>query len=228
MTPWVVLDTAPIPGTDGETLRLLQRGHEFSIQIAHNELMNSRLSGSEEALATLSAARIGGRAKARVLVGGYGMGFTLRAGLDALGADATLVVAELVPAVLAWGRGPLAHIAKEALSDPRVEAREADVVALIRSASRAYDAILLDVDNGPEGLTRADNDRLYDAGGLAAARGALRPGGVLAVWSAHSDPAFTQRLVRAGFDVEAVPVRAGRGRGARHTVWLAVRPERGR
>jgi len=130
--------------------------------------------------------------------------------------------------VLAWGRGPLAHIAKEALSDPRVEAREGDVAALIRSASGAYDAILLDVDNGPDGLTRAGNDRLYEAAGLAAARGALRPGGVLAVWSAHPDEAFTQRLGRAGFAVETVPVRAGRGRGARHTIWLATRPERGR
>ena len=227
MIPWVHLDTAAIPG-DGGTLKLMQRGHEFSIMLGANELMNSRLSGSEEALATLTAARIGSRAGAKVLIGGFGMGFTLRAALDALGPDAKLVVAELVPAVLAWGRGPLAHISADALSDPRVEAREADVAALIRSSALAWDAILLDVDNGPEGLTRADNDRLYDAGGLAAARSALRPGGVLAVWSAHPDPAFTQRLVRAGFAVEAVPVRAGRGRGARHTIWLAVRPERGR
>ncbi|KQP10983.1 spermidine synthase [Methylobacterium sp. Leaf99] len=227
MIPWVALDTAPIPGTTDE-LRLLQRGHEFLIRIGRDDLMNSRLSGSEEALATLTAARIGGRAGAKILIGGFGMGFTLRAALDALGPDARLVVAELVPAVLAWGRGPLAHISADSLSDPRVEAREADVAGLIRSSALAWDAILLDVDNGPEGLTRAENDRLYDAGGLAAARNALRPGGVLAVWSAHPDPAFTQRLVRAGFAVEAVPVRAGRGRGARHTVWLAVRPERGR
>ena len=225
MIPWVALDTAPIPGTTDE-LRLLQRGHEFLIRIGRDDLMNSRLSGSEEALATLTAARIGGRAGAKILIGGFGMGFTLRAALDALGADARLVVAELVPAVLAWGRGPLAHISADSLSDPRVEAREADVAGLIRSSALAWDAILLDVDNGPEGLTRAENDRLYDAGGLAAARNALRPGGVLAVWSAHPDPAFTQRLARGGFRVEAVGVRAGRARGARHTIWLAERPVR--
>jgi len=223
--PWVVLDTAPIPG-GSESLRLLQRGTEFSIQLGHNELMNSRLSGSEEALATLTATRLGMRKDARWLIGGYGMGFTLRATLDALTPDARIVLAELVPAVLDWGRGPLAAISSEALSDPRVEARIADVVGLIRDNRGAYDAILLDVDNGPDGLTRKANDRLYDAAGLAAARAALRPGGVLAVWSAHPDPAFTQRLSRSGFTVEAVGVRAGRSRGARHTIWLAERPGR--
>lgn len=227
MIPWVALDTAPIPGDSGE-LRLLQRGTEFSIRIGHNELMNSRLSGSEEALATLSCARIGSRPHARLLIGGYGMGFTLRAALDALTAEARIVVAELVPAVLTWGRGPLAHIARDALSDPRVETYEGDVVTAIRAGSLAYDAILLDVDNGPEGLTRLANDRLYDASGLAAARAALRPGGLLAVWSAHPDAAFTQRLARAGFAVEEAHVRAGRSRGARHTIWLATRPERRR
>lgn len=225
MIPWTVLDTAPIPGDPGH-LRLLQRGTEFSIQLGHNELMNSRLSGSEEALATLACARVGTRAGARFLVGGFGMGFTLRAALDGLAADARIVLAELVPAVLAWGRGPLAPIAGDPLADPRVEAREADVVGVIRAASGAFDAILLDVDNGPDGLTRAANDRLYDAAGLAAARTALRPGGILAVWSAHPDPAFTQRLRRGGFSVEEVGVRAGRSRGARHTIWLAERPAR--
>ena len=203
----------------------MRRGSEFSIQLDRNELMNSRLSGSEEALARLSAERIAGEPAPRVLIGGYGMGFTLRAALDALADDARIVLAELVPAVLAWGRGPLASVARDALADPRVEAREADVVGLIRAAG-GYDAILLDVDNGPDGLTRAANDRLYDAAGLAAARAALRPGGVLAVWSAHPDPAFTQRLRRAGFSVAEVGVRAGRARGARHTIWLAERPRR--
>jgi spermidine synthase len=136
------------------------------------------------------------------------------------------VLAELVPAVLDWGRGPLAGLSSEALSDPRAEARVADVAAVIRAGRGTYDAILLDVDNGPDGLTRRANDRLYDAAGLAAARAALRPGGVLAVWSAHPDPAFTQRLARGGFRVEAVAVRAGRARGARHTIWLAERPAR--
>jgi spermidine synthase len=214
--PWVVLDTAPVPG-GSESLRLLQRGTEFSIQLGHNELMNSRLSGSEEALATLSAARLGPRQGARWLIGGY---------LDALGADARILLAELVPAVLDWGRGPLAAVSSDALADPRVDAQVADVAGLIRSGRAAYDAILLDVDNGPDGLTRSANDRLYDASGLAAARAALRPGGVLAVWSAHPDPAFTQRLARSGFGVEEVGVRAGRSRGARHTIWLAERPRR--
>jgi spermidine synthase len=221
--PWVVLDTAPVPG-GSEPLRLLQRGSEFSIQLGHNELMNSRLSGSEEALATLTAARLGNRPEVCWLIGGYGMGFTLRAALNALPAEARIVLAELVPAVLDWGRGPLAGVSSEALSDPRAEARVADVAAVIRAGRGSYDAILLDVDNGPDGLTRRANDQLYDAAGLAAARAALRPGGVLAVWSAHPDPAFTQRLARGGFRVEAVGVRAGRSRGARHTIWLAERP----
>ncbi|WP_264050193.1 spermidine synthase [Methylobacterium flocculans] len=225
MIPWVVLDTAPIPG-GSESLRLLQRGTEFSIQLGHNELMNSRLSGSEEALATLSAARVGARRNACWLIGGYGMGFTLRAALDALADDARIVLAELVPAVLDWGRGPLAGIASDALLDPRVAARVADVAEVIRAGRSTYDAILLDVDNGPDGLTRSANDRLYDPAGLAAARAALRPGGVLAVWSAHPDAAFTQRLSRSGFRVEEVGVRAGRSRGARHTIWLAARPDR--
>ena len=225
MIPWVVLDTAPIPGGT-ESLRLLQRGTEFSIQLGHNELMNSRLSGSEEALATLTAARVGARRGTRWLIGGYGMGFTLRAALDALTEDARIVLAELVPAVLDWGRGPLAGVASDALGDPRVEARVADVAEAIHTGRGLYDAILLDVDNGPDGLTRSANDRLYDAAGLAAARTALRPGGVLAVWSAHPDPAFAQRLARGGFRVEEVGVRAGRKRGARHTIWLAARPER--
>jgi spermidine synthase len=223
--PWVVLDTAPVPG-GSESLRLLQRGTEFSIQLGHNELMSSRLSGSEEALATLSAASLGPRQQARWLIGGYGMGFTLRAALDALGADARILLAELVPAVLDWGRGPLAAVSSDALADPRVDAQVADVAGLIRSGRAAYDAILLDVDNGPDGLTRSANDRLYDASGLAAARAALRLGGVLAVWSARPDPAFTQRLARSGFGVEEVGVRAGRSRGARHTIWLAERPRR--
>ena len=220
MIPWLVLDTAPIPGDAGQ-LRLLQRGTEFSIQLGHNELMNSRLSGSEKALATLAAERVGGRVGARFLIGGLGMGFTLRAALDALRPDAELVVAELVPNVVDWVRGPLRDLSADALSDQRVALRIGDVVAAIRADSSAYDAILLDVDNGPDGLTRPENDRLYNELGLASAMAALRPGGVLAVWSAHPDRHFTQRLRRAGFGVEEVPVRANVTSGARHTIWLA-------
>ncbi|GJD94288.1 spermidine synthase [Methylobacterium iners] len=227
MIPWTLLDTIPIPGEAG-TLRLFRRGSEFAIRLGDNELMNSRLSGSEEALATLACGRIGARAGAHVLIGGLGMGFTLRAALAALGPDAAITVAELVPGVVAWARGPLAEVSGRGLDDSRVAIREGDVAEAIRTARGAYDAILLDVDNGPDGLTRPSNDRLYHAVGLSAARNALRPGGVLAVWSAAPDAAFTRRLAQAGFAVETVTVRARAGRGgARHTIWLAARSGRG-
>jgi spermidine synthase len=220
MIPWVLLDRAEVPGDGGE-LRLMRRGAEFSIRLGRSELMNSRLHGSEEALATLACARIGNRAQPRLLIGGLGMGFTLRAALDALGAAARIVVAELVPAVVAWNRGPLAAVSGQALSDPRVAVRETDVARLIREPS-AYDAMLLDVDNGPAALSRKANDRLYDLDGLRAARTALRPRGVLAIWSAAPDRAFAQRLRHAGFAVDEVRVRARGDRGgARHIVWLA-------
>ena len=222
MVPRVLLGTAQVPG--GGELRLLQRGAEFSIMLGANELMNSRLSGSEEALAEQACDRIGARPGARMLIGGLGMGFTLRAALARLGADAEVAVAEIVPAVVEWARGPMAALHGESLTDPRTRIFEGDVAAAI--AEGAWDAILLDVDNGPDGISRPGNDRLYGAAGLARARAALRPGGVLAVWSAHPDPAFTQRLARGGFRVEAVGVRAGRARGARHTIWLAERPAR--
>ncbi|WP_187972671.1 hypothetical protein [Aquibium microcysteis] len=222
MIPWIQLDSARVPG--GGELRLKQRGGEFSIMLGTNELMNSRLSGSEEALAKLACARIGGRAAPHVLIGGLGMGFTLRAALAALGPGARVTVAELVPEVVAWARGPMAPIFEGSLDDPRVLVREHDVADLIRSAKASYDAILLDVDNGPEGLSRAANDALYDRAGLAAARAALRPGGVLAVWSSGPDAGFTRRLGQAGFDVEETRARARRGGGgARHVIWLAVR-----
>lgn len=222
MIPWVLLDTAKVP--DGEVeLRLKRRGTEFSIMSGTTELMNSRLSGSEQALATLSIARLGDRRRPHMLIGGLGMGFTLRAALAALPPDARVTVAELVPAVVAWARGPMAEIFGTSLTDPRVDLREGDVGELIRARRAAYDAIVLDVDNGPDGLTRAANDGLYDAGGLHAARAALRSGGVLAVWSSAPDGRFTQRLRRAGFAVEEKTVRANGSRGgARHTIWLAT------
>lgn len=222
MIPWEELDSAAVPGGH-EPLRLKRRGGEFSIMLGSNELMNSRLSGSEEALATLSSARLAGRPRPAILIGGLGMGFTLRAALAALGPDARLVVAELVPAVVAWARGPMAELFAGSLDDPRVEIREADVADLISAGSGVYDAILLDVDNGPDGLSRSGNDRLYNTAGLAAARVALKPAGVLAVWSAHPDRAFSARLRRSGFLVEEVATRARGKRGARHTIWLATR-----
>ena len=227
MIPWSLLATAPVPGGGGE-LRLLRRGAEFSIRLGVAELMNSRLSGSEEALAVLACERIRHRGRPRVLIGGLGMGFTLRAALAALDASARIEVAELVPAVVQWAEGPMAEIFGGSLRDPRVRVALADVAAIIRAAATAYDAILLDVDNGPEGMTRQANDRLYDARGLAAARSALRPGGVLAVWSSGPDRRFTQRLRDAGFAAEEIPTRARGARGgARHVIWLATRPERG-
>ncbi|MBU4433349.1 MAG: spermidine synthase [Alphaproteobacteria bacterium] len=223
MIPWEQLDTATVPG-DGVDLRLMRRGTEYSIMAGPIELMNSRLSGSEEAMATLAFDRIGQRAGARILIGGLGLGFTLRAALAAFGPDARIIVAELVPAVVAWARGPLGGLHGDSLDDPRVEIFQGDVGALIREADSVYDAVLLDVDNGPGGLSRKGNDSLYDQGGLAAARRALRPGGVLEVWSSTRDSDFTRRLGRAGYAVEEVGARAHKGRGARHVIWIATRP----
>ena len=203
----------------------MRRGTEFSIMLGHNELMNSRLGGSEKALAAMACERIRARERPRVLIGGLGMGFTLRAALAALGTEAQIVVAELVPAVVAWARNSMVEIFGNSLTDPRVRIREADVGHLIRTGRSPFDAILLDVDNGPEGLTRESNDRLYDLEGLSAARSMLRSGGVLAVWSSGPNLNFAQRLRRAGFDVEEVRVRStGMRGGARHVIWISTRP----
>lgn len=223
MIPWVLLDTAKIPGDRGD-LRLKRRAAEFSIMLGSNELMNSRLSGSEGALARLSCLRLRGRQRPQILIGGLGMGFTLRAALAELGPDAQVTVAELIPAVVAWARGPMAEVFGDSLTDPRVSIVDGDVGNLIRSSRSTYDGILLDVDNGPEGLTRKANDSLYDLPGLSSARTALTPGGVLAVWSSAPNNAFTQRLHKAGFGVEEVNARArGTRRGARHTIWIATK-----
>jgi spermidine synthase len=219
MLPWIQLDSATIPGDGGE-LRLKQRGQEFSIMLGSNELMSSRLSGSEEALATLSQEKIASRATPSMLIGGLGMGFTLRAALAVLPEKAKVTVAELVPAVVSWARGPMADVFKGCLDDPRTDIHVGDVAELIRAKKAAYDAILLDVDNGPDGLTRASNDRLYSGAGLSAAREALTPGGILAVWSAHPDEGFTRRLRSGGFEVEVVHTRANGKRGAKHVIWL--------
>ncbi len=223
MIPWSLLDTAPVPG-GSETLRLKQRGTEFSIMLGQNELMNSRLSGSEEALATLACEKLHARKAPKILIGGLGMGFTLRAALAALPKDASIAVAELVPTVVKWARGPMAEVFDDSLTDPRVTIHETDVGKLIRGSRAAFDAILLDVDNGPEGLTRNSNDALYSFAGLNAAHAALKARGVLAVWSATPSPNFLQRLRKAGFDVDEVKVRANGSRGgARHIVWTATR-----
>ena len=225
MIPWLQIDTARVPGADVE-LRLMRRGDEFSMMLGPNELMNSRLSGSEEALATLACRRLEAVKRPCLLIGGLGMGFTLRAALAVLGSEARIVVAELVPAVIAWARGPMAGVFGNSLNDPRASLVSADVMEVIRSHASAFDAILLDVDNGPEGLVRKANDALYNLTGLKAIRRALRPGGVLAVWSSGPNPSFSRRLCDAGFDVNEVAVRATTKRkGARHVIWFATRPE---
>jgi spermidine synthase len=215
-----LLATARVPG--GEELRLFRRDRDFMIVLDRNELMNSRMSGSEEQLATLTVARLRNSANPRVLIGGYGMGFTLRAALAVLPAGALVVVAELVPEIIAWARGPMAELTAGCLDDPRVAVVEGDVAAVIAAGRGSFDAILLDVDNGPDGLTRAGNDGLYSAPGLAAAKAALVRGGILAVWSAGDDPAFTRRLCANGFAATTTKVRArSNGKGAQHTIWLA-------
>jgi len=223
MTPWILLDSAQVPGNGGE-LRLYRRGNEFSIKIVgRGELMNSRVHGSEDALAEHTCARLAGCLKPQLLIGGLGMGFTLAAALRHAGDQAQVVVAELVPAVVAWNRGLLGEQAGHPLRDPRVTVREGDVARLLIAGQQAYDAILLDVDNGPEGLTRRENDWLYSTNGLNAAYAVLRPRGVLAVWSAGPDQAFMQRLRKVGFEVDEVRVRAHGSKGARHIIWLAKR-----
>ena len=222
MIPWEQLDRAPIPGS-ADDLQLWRRGDEFSIRISGyaSELMNSRLFTSEQMLAKLACAVIRERLAPRVLIGGLGMGFTLGAALGALGPQAQVTVAELVPQVVEWNRGPLGECAGRPLDDPRCSVQVADVAELLRVPGARYDAVLLDVDNGPEGMTQAANGWLYAAAGLTAIRRVLTPGGVLAVWSAEPDPAFEARLTRARFTTTTHTVRARPGKGARHTIWLA-------
>ena len=224
MIPRELLGTAQVPG-GAEELRLYRHDRDFIIALDRNELMSSRMSGSEMALATMTCDRIAGRKKPYLLIGGYGMGFTLRAALEALGKDARITVAELVPEIIAWAQGPMVDLAAGCLDDPRVDLVLGDVGALIASCTGSYDAILLDVDNGPDGLTCEDNAQLYTKQGLRAARLALKPGGILAVWSATKDPAFTARLARAGFEVEELGVRArSNGKGPMHVIWFAKAP----
>ncbi|KQT57243.1 hypothetical protein ASG52_04070 [Methylobacterium sp. Leaf456] len=222
MNGWLHLGTGPVPG-GGKSLDLMQRGREFSIVVENKELMNSTRGHSEEALASLACAHLVERPDARVLIGGLGMGFTLRAALRALGPQAKVVVAELVPAVAAWARGPLAEVFRGCLDDPRVALREIDVNRLVQAGAEAWDAILLDVDNGPEGLMRRANDRLYDEWGLKRAQWALKPGGVLGVWSGTPDRKFKARLQRMGFSVEETRIPASGTSGPRHVVWIATR-----
>ena len=223
MTPWELLGKAVVPGQTGE-LRLYRRGADFSIRADGQELMNSRMHGSEDALAELACGKLSGRPLPRVLIGGLGMGFTLATALRVMHKTARIDVVELVPAVVAWNKGPLGELAGRPLEDTRVVLHDGDVIRLLRTEKDAFDAVLLDVDNGPEALTRKSNNWLYSPAGLRKIHEALKPRGVLAVWSAGPHPVFVQRLRHAGFSVEEVLVRARDGtRGGHHLIWLAIR-----
>ncbi len=222
MIPRVLIATANIP--DGDTLRLFQHGGDFMIVLDRNELMNSRMSGSEEDLASMACDRLGDRPSPHILIGGYGMGFTLRKALACVGPNARITVAEIVPEIVDWARGPMADLTAGCLDDPRVALLNGDVAFVIEDHQATYDAILLDVDNGPDGLVRDENNRIYSKTGLARARAALRPGGVLAIWSAAPDSVFMNRLRRARFDVEEVVTHArANGKGPRHVIWFATK-----
>lgn len=230
MNKMELLDTTPIPNNGGE-LKLFRHGDDFSIRVVGTraggggELMNSRMHGSEDKLAEFACDKVRARTSPRVLVGGLGMGFTLAAALRHIGPRGEVVVAELVPGVVEWNRGPLGECAGRPLDDARARVHVGDVAELIRGEHGGFDAILLDVDNGPEGLTHKANDWLYSPEGLKTAQSALRPRGVLAVWSAGPDPRFTIRLKKCGYAVQEVNVRAHGNKGARHLIWLATKPQ---
>lgn len=218
-----LVDTARIPGEERE-LGLYQRGADYFIRIVGGQdLMNTRAHASEDALGELACRGLERRPAARVLIGGLGMGFTLSAALTSLAADAEVVVAEIVPGVVEWNRSVLGSFSGRPLDDPRTRLHTADVTVLLQSERTGFDAIILDVDNGPDGLTRDSNEWLYSRAGLTILFAALRPGGVLSIWSAGPDRAFTARLRSAGFDVREEVVRAHAGKGARHVIWIATR-----
>lgn len=223
MKRFVLLDTAPIPDTTG-ALCLFEYGEDFVIKIAGGDggqLMNTRMHGSEDALAAIPCRKVAGRPQPRVLIGGLGMGFTLASALQHLGANAEVAVAELVPGVVEWNRGALGAKSGYPLLDPRTRLIQGDVAAELNAVQQGYDAIMLDVDNGPEGLTQRRNSWLYSAEGLRRCFQALRPKGILAVWSASADRRFADKVRKAGFKVEEVQVYAHGNRGTRHTIWIA-------
>jgi len=221
MLPWQRLDSVKIPGEAG-SLELYKRDQEFSIRLDNYELMNSRRHGSEDALAELCCKKIKSQLSPRVLIGGLGMGFTLAAALNHLASKAEVVVAELVGAVIRWNQEDLGKLSNNPLNDPRVTVIEADVAQIIKNEQTGFTAILLDVDNGPEGLTRAENDQLYGLNGLITSRQALSENGILAIWSAGPDKRFSKRLKKAGFKVEEFQIKPHRGAGGKkHTIWLA-------
>ena len=226
MLPWEIVDRARVE--DGTELVLARRGEEWVVRVGGRVLMSSRQHGSEDALSALALGRLAPRqgGERTVLIGGLGLGYTLRAALDRLGPGARAVVAEISPELVAWNRGPVSHLAGRPLDDPRVRLQVGDVAGRIAEAHGAFDAILLDVDNSPSSMVLAGNDRLYGDRGVRDCREALRAGGVLAVWSAGPDEAYLERLARAGFEAEArvVPARGAGAGGARHVVFLASKP----
>ncbi|MBT99291.1 MAG: hypothetical protein CL902_11800 [Dehalococcoidia bacterium] len=225
MIPWILLGTAQT-SRNGEQLRLYQRDTEFSIKADSQELMNSQVHGSEDALAKLACEKITNYPDVRVLVGGLGLGYTLRAALNELKRDAEVVVAEIVPEVLEWNQKFLGHLAEHPLEDGRVKVQLEDVAEVIKAGRNDYNAIMLDVDNGPQAMFQEGNDWIYTNNGLQTSFDALRPKGVLSIWSTDPDPAFTKRLIRTGFKAEEVKVRARSGRkgGGHYFVWVATRP----
>jgi len=225
LIPWKHLGTAKT-SRNGAELRLYQRDNEFSIKADSQELMNSQVHGSEDALAKLACEKITNHPEVRVLVGGLGLGYTLRAALNELKRDAKVVVAEIVPEVLEWNQKFLGHLADHPLEDGRVEVQLEDVAEVIKADRNYYNAIMLDVDNGPQAMFQEGNDWVYTNNGLQTSFDALRPKGVLSIWSTDSDPAFTKRLIRTGFKVEEVKARARSGRkgGGHYFVWVATRP----
>ena len=225
MKRFVLLDTTPIPN-DGGALCLFEYGDDFVIKLQSGkggQLMNSRMHGSEDALAAIPCKRIASRPNASVLIGGLGMGFTLASALEHLGSEARVSVAELVPGVIEWNRGPLGAKAGHPLQDSRTTVIRSDVADVLKVSAQGFDAIMLDIDNGPEGLTHQGNTWLYSLNGLAACARALRPGGLLAVWSASMDRQFPARMSQAGFDIEQFQVHAHGNRGAKHTIWIGTR-----
>jgi spermidine synthase len=218
MKKWTLVDKTLTP--DGKTISLHEHDGSYAIRVDGAQLMSTRRHGSEERLAELACAHVRGVRGARVLIGGLGFGFTLKAALSAVAPDATVVMAEILAAVIAWNSNPAFHLAADALADPRVIVRQQDVGEAIREARGSFDSIILDVDNGPAALSTVGNDRLYHHAGLQMARTALRPGGCVAFWSAAADPAFERRMIHAGFTVEVERCRAHSNSGARHILFL--------
>ena len=222
MDPWITIESSTIPGSDVE-LTLSKRSDDFAIRISGvpGDLMNSRMHHSEDALAEFACSRLGTMENAQILVGGLGMGFTLAAVLQIIGVSARVVVAELVPAVVEWNRGLLGRCAGRPLDDDRTRVHLGDVADLLKQQSEKFDAILLDVDNGPEAMTHSDNEWLYSLAGLKSIYETLRPEGIVTIWSARADQIFTSRLKKTGFNVQLRSVRARPGKGSRHTIFVA-------